>query len=209
MNITIFGATGRTGRPLVRQALARGYEVTAFARTPSKLEVEDDALTLVQGDIREPDAVERAVQGADAVVSVLGPTGNTEANVISQGMQHIIDAMKQHDVDRLVVSVGAGVGDPKDNPKLVNRLITLALKLVAGNVYRDMKAMAKRVRESGLAWTLVRAPMLTDEPGGSEIKVGYVGEKTGPRLSREDLATFMLDQVEDDTYLHDAPVISN
>jgi hypothetical protein len=72
-----------------------------------------------------------------------------------------------------------------------------------------MKAMAKRVRESGLAWTLVRAPMLTDEPGGSEIKVGYVGEKTGPRLSREDLATFMLDQVEDDTYLHDAPVISN
>lgn len=91
----------------------------------------------------------------------------------------------------------------------MNRLITLVLKLVAGNVYRDMKAMANRVRESELAWTLVRAPMLTDEPGDGEIRVGYVGEATGPRLSREDLATFMLDQVEDDAYLHDAPVISN
>jgi putative NADH-flavin reductase len=210
MNITIFGATGRTGQRLVERALDAGHHVTAFARTPSKLEVEHEQLTVVQGDVTDPDAVAEAIAGAEAVLSVLGPSGNQPTYAVSRGMQNIVDAMKARGVDRLVVSMGAGVSDPQDNPRLVNRIINAALKLLAANVYRDMKRVAEVVRASDLDWTLVRVPMLSEEAPTGRIEVGYVGdEQIGPRLTRGDLARFMLEQATDDTYLHEAPVISN
>ena len=76
MRITVFGATGRTGRHIVDQALARGYEVTAFARSPGRLGAEHKHLEIVQGDIREAEKVDRAIEGAEAVISALGPTEN-------------------------------------------------------------------------------------------------------------------------------------
>ncbi|MGC9348713.1 MAG: NAD(P)-dependent oxidoreductase [Anaerolineae bacterium] len=214
MRITIFGATGRTGQRLIDEALDAGYDVTAFAWTPSKLEIDHERLTIVQGDVTDADAVEQAVAfgdpGADAVLSVLGPSGNQPTYAISRGMENIVEAMKTHDVDRLVVSMGAGVSDPQDNPRLVNRILNIVLKLLAANVYRDMKRVADVVRASDLDWTLVRVPMLSDENATGKVKVGYVGdEQIGPRLTRGDLARFMLEQVTDDTYIHEAPVISN
>jgi putative NADH-flavin reductase len=209
MKVTIFGAAGRTGRHLVRQALDKGYEVVAFAHHPSKLGITDERLETVQGDVREADKVAAAIAGADAVISVLGPSSNQEAYAISRGMEEIIAAMEQHAVQRLIVSVGAGVGDPKDQPGVMDKAITFILKLTARNVYEDMKRVAEIVRASDRRWTLVRAPMLTDDPGTGDVRAGYLGKDVGSRLSREDLAAFMLEQVESDAYLHEAPVISN
>jgi putative NADH-flavin reductase len=209
MKVTIFGASGRTGQHLVEQALERGHQVSAFARSPQKLARFDGQIDVVEGDVGDGKAVSRAVSGADAVVSALGPTDNTPDYEVTRGTNNILQAMKQHGVQRLVVSVGAGVGDPQDEPKLFNKLINLLLKLFSRHVYEDMKRSMQTVRDSDREWTVVRVPMLTDDPATGDIKVGYVGKGMGPRLSRADMASFMLDQLHSDAYLHQAPAISN
>lgn len=209
MKLAIFGATGGTGRHLVKQALQRDYEVIAFTRSPEKLPVKSDKLTVVQGDVQNADKVERAIAGVDAVVSALGPAKNKPAFTVTEGTQHILDAMHRHGVERLVVSAGAGVGDSNDQPKLINHTINFLLKIVSRWVYEDMRRTVEAVRDSDVKWTVVRVPMLTDDQPTGQIKAGYVGKGVGPRLTRADMARFMLDQVESDEFVHRAPAISN
>lgn len=209
MKLAIFGATGGTGQHLVKQALERGHDVVAFARSPEKLQASGENLTVVQGDIQDADRVEETVAGADAVISVLGPTENKPTFTVTAGTQHILDAMQKHGVDRLVVSAGAGVGDPEDEPKLFNHAINLLLRLVSRWVYEDMKRVVDTVRRSDVSWTVVRVPMLTDAAPTGEVKASYVGKGMGPRISRADMASFMLDQAAIDEYVHKAPAISS
>jgi putative NADH-flavin reductase len=225
MKLAIFGATGRTGLQLVAQALAAGHEVTVLARRPEKLAVGDGQklavgdgqklavgdgqLTIVQGDVTDAGRVAEAVAGAEAVLSVLGPTSNKPEYLVSQGMGHIIAAMKAHGVRRLVVSAGAGVADPGDDPQLFHKVVGLLVRTLSRHVYEDMVRTVATVRSSELDWTIVRVPMLTDDPPTGKWKVGYVGRGPGARLSRADLAAFMLAQATDDRYLGQAPVVSN
>lgn len=209
MKLAIFGATGRTGQHIVRQALEAGYEVRAFTRSPHKLAASSENLTVVEGNVTDAGAVERAVTGVDAVISVLGPTENKPTFEVTTGTEHILSAMERHGVERLVISAGAGVGDPQDEPTLVNRAINVLLRLASRWVYEDMKRTVETVRDTDVDWTVVRVPMLTDDPGTGSVSAGYVGRGMGMRISREDMARFMLQQVEDATYRHQAPVISN
>jgi len=209
VKLTIFGATGRTGQHVVQQALERGHEVTAFARSPQKLEAYGERLAVVEGEVQDAAAVGEAIAGADAVISVLGPTKNEPEYQVTRGTRHILDAMKRHGVERLVVSAGAGISDPQDEPRLFNKLINVLLKLFSRHVYEDMKRTVAAVRDADVDWTVVRVPMLTDDDPKGDVTVGYVGKGMGPRLTRADMASFILDQLDDDTYLHQAPAISN
>lgn len=209
MKIAIFGGTGRTGQYLVQHALADGYQVTVLARTPSKLGIQNAALTLVQGDVKNASAVEQTIQGAEAVISVLGPTNNVPTFEVSQGMTNILAAMNKQGIHRLIISAGAGVGDPNDSPKLFNHVMNFLLKRMAKNVLADMSKVVELVRCSDLDWTVVRLPMLTDDPKTGNIKVGYVGKGMGPRIARADIAAFMLAQLNDKTYSRKSPAISN
>ncbi len=209
MKLTVFGATGRTGQHVVEQSLAAGHDVTAYARNLSKLATLHERLNVVQGDITDPVCVAQAIAGADAVISVLGPTENKPDYVVTKGMNNILAAMHQYNVKRLIISAGAGVGDPQDEPKLFNHVISLLLKLLSRHVVEDMTRVVGVVRQSDREWTIVRVPMLTDDPPTGNIRVGYVGKGTGVRISRADMAAFMLQQVASHDYLYQAPVISN
>ena len=193
----------------MRQALEADHEVTALVRTPAKLTVNDDRLKVLQGDVTQADQVEEVVAGAEAVISVLGPTSNKPDFMVSQGMGHIIAAMDKHGIRRLVVSAGAGVADPNDDPKLPNKIIGWLVRTFSRYVYEDMVRTVEAVRASDLDWTIVRVPMLTDDAPKGDVKAAYVGKGMGSRLTRTDLAAFMLQQVEDKTYLGQAPAISN
>jgi len=208
MKLAIFGGTGKTGQHLINHALKDGHEVVALARTPSKVTVKSDRLRVIQGDILDVASVEAAIQGADAVLSVLGPSNNKPDFTISKGMDNILSAMGKHGVRRLIISAGAGVRDPQDQPKLIDKIAGFALKVISRNVVADMQAVVDKVRASDRDWTIVRVPMLTDEPSRKTLKVGYVGD-ISPRISREDMAVFMLRQVQDNTHLRKAPAISN
>jgi len=209
MKIAIFGGTGRTGLHLVQQALSEGHQVAVLARTPAKLTMKNDALKVVQGDVKDAKAVEQTIAGADAVISVLGPTNNDPTFEVSQGMANIVAAMNQQRVRRLIISAGAGVGDPNDAPKLFNHVMNFLLKLMAKNVLADMTKVVEMVRSSGLDWTVVRLPMLTDDPKTGSVKVGYVGKGMGARIARADIADFILAQLKDKTYSQKSPAISN
>ena len=209
MKLTVFGATGGTGQELVKQALAAGHEVTVYARNPAKLGITHDRLKVVQGTMDEPGKIGQAVAGAEAVLSALGPTSNTPARPLTQGMQHLIAAMQQHHVKRLIAATGAGVADPNDKPQLIGRLFGLALRLFAKHVLADSQGMVAAIRGSNLDWTLTRAPRLHDKPGSGQIKVGYAGQGPGTQLSRADFAHFMLEQLHSDQWLRKAPMVSN
>ncbi|MEP7188563.1 MAG: SDR family oxidoreductase [Roseiflexaceae bacterium] len=209
MKIAVFGATGRAGQHLVEQALAAGQEVVALVRTPAKLKISDARLSVIQGDVQDSAKVEQTIAGVDGVVSVLGPASNAPTFEISKGMQHILAAMSKHGVQRLVISAGAGVGDPNDAPKLIHKAINALLKLLAGNVYEDMKRTVATVRASDRDWVIVRVPRLTDDPKSGKLQVGYVGKGMGMQIGRADMTDFMLKQLASDTYLRKAPAISN
>lgn len=208
MKLAIFGGTGKTGQHLVKQALDAGHDVVALARTPSKFTAQHDRLHIVQGDILQADCVAETIQGADAVLSVLGPSSNKPDFAISQGTDHILDAMQAHNVRRIIISAGAGVRDPLDKPKLIDKIAGAAIRLISKNVVADMEGVVEKVRASDRDWTIVRVPMLTDGDASGKLKVGYVGDIT-PRITRADMAAFMLKQVTEETHIQKAPAISN
>lgn len=209
MKLTIFGATGKTGKYLVELALQQDYQVTAFTRSPEKLTMENPDLSFVTGDVQNLEPVLAAVNGADAVLSVLGPTENKPTFAVTRGTKNILEAMQSHNINRLIISAGAGVGDPEDEPKFVNRIINWILMLTARWVYEDMVQTVEAVRASDLDWTVVRVPMLVDGEPTGEIREGYVGKGMGPRITRGDLAKYMLDQIKREDQIQQAPAISN
>jgi putative NADH-flavin reductase len=209
MNITVFGGTGKTGQHVVQQALAAGHAVTLLVRNPAKVTIQNPHLHVVPGELQDTAQVLEAVSGADAVISALGPSTNKPVMEISKGMTNIVAAMRQKGVKRLIVTAGAGVRDPLDAPKFADNLIVLALKTFNGNVYEDMRQVTEQVKASGLDWTIVRGPMLTDDPPQGKVRAGGVGKDIGTRLARADFATFLLQQVNDPTWMCKAPAISN
>jgi putative NADH-flavin reductase len=130
-------------------------------------------------------------------------------DVMPKGVDNILSAMQAENIARLLIVVGAGVGDDHDQPGLMDRVIGGLLKLASRQLYDAMKGVASTIRNSDVDWTLVRVPMLTDNPGTGNIREGYLGSDVGSRLSREDLARFMLDELEKSDYVGQAPVISN
>ena len=208
MKVAIFGGTGKTGQNLVQQALDAGHDVIVLARTPSNITTQHEALKVLQGDVVDAQRVEETIQGADAVISVLGPRSNKPEFIISKGTDNILNAMKRHNVRRIIISAGAGVRDPQDKPKIVDRVFGVLLNILSKNAVADMRQVVDKVRHSDRDWTVVRVPMLTDQPAQGTLKVGYVGD-ISPRLSRADMAAFMLKQLDNNAYLRKAPAISN
>lgn len=208
MRITIFGASGRTGKHLVEQALAAGHTVVALVRSPEKLALRHERLTIVKGDAGNAAAVEQAIAGSDVVVSALGHVKGSPADIQTVATRHIIAAMERHGVRRLVSLTGAGVRAPQDQPKLIDRIIKFALATLSGDVLRDAESHVELIRRSNLDWIIVRGPMLTDAPRAGSYRVGWVGVGTSPRIARADLADFMLAQASDSRYLRQMPMVS-
>ena len=119
MRLVVFGASGRTGRPLVRQALEAGHEVAAFVRDRSKLEIGHERLTVVEGDVKDYTRVREAISGVDAVLSALGHTKSSAKDVQTVGTENIVAAMKESGVQRLVSLTGGGCGRSEGRAKVV------------------------------------------------------------------------------------------
>ncbi|MBA2577486.1 MAG: NAD(P)H-binding protein [Euzebyaceae bacterium] len=212
MRLTVFGATGRTGVTLVRQALDRDHEVRALVRAPARasaLPADGERLVLVEGDLLDPAAVRSAVDGGEAVVNVSGPAKGSPADLQQRATAAIVDAMTAEGIRRLVTLTGAGVSVPWDRPKPVDRVFGILLRLVQRQVLADSEAAVRAVRASDLDWTVVRVPRLTDAPPRGRWRVAPgVGAGTGTQLSRADLAAFLLDTVESGGHVAELPVVS-
>lgn len=165
---------------------------------------------MVVGELTDAPLVLTAVTGADAVISLLGP-GRDKASIASlaPGMQTIVDAMTGAGVRRLVATSTPSATDPLDGRDLRIRALVTGIRFGMAPAYRSITEMAGIVRGSSLDWTLVRLPLLHDQPVDAPARPRRVGEPGGLRLSRSALAEFLVDQAAHGSYVTEAPLLAD
>jgi putative NADH-flavin reductase len=164
MKLTVFGATGGTGLQVVEQGLAAGHEVRAVVRDATRLGSGRDGLEVVVADVMDPSAIVEAVTGRDAVVSTIGSrAGRAPTTVCADSSRSIVEAMHRADTRRLVVVSGTGPFDEGEAPAM-RYVLKPMTRLFLKHVFADFVDMEKVVRASGLDWTIMRPPRLTDKP---------------------------------------------
>lgn len=207
--LALFGATGKTGRRVLDRALAAGFDVRALVRDPAKLGVSSPHLTVVAGDVRDPRSVAETVQGADVVLSLFGQVKGSPPTLQTDGTRVIVEQMDKAGVSRIVTLSGGGVRDEAhDRPRAADRVIRFLLKTLSGQVLADAEGHLKVLQASGTDWTVVRGPRLTEKPGLGRYRVGWVGVNASTQISRDDLADFILTQVDDRRFVHALPFVS-
>ncbi len=205
MKIIVFGATGGTGREIVRQALERGHDVTAFARNPAKLKMTHERLSVAQGDVMDAASVNAAMPGHDAVLVAIGHRHYLgPSKVLSEGTRHVVAAMQQHDVRRLVCETALGVGDSTGRLGVYYTLFVVPVILPF--YWYDKGRQENIVRSSNLEWVIVRPGQLTSGRKRGQYKHGpKVGNYLwSVSISRADTADFMLNQLGETPYLRTA-----
>ena len=207
MKLVIFGATGSIGRHIVNQALAQGHEVTAFARNPTDLGLTHLNLTLIFGDVFHLSSVSMVVNGCDGVLIALGSAKLT-GQLRSIGTRNIVDAMEEHGVKRLVCLSTLGVGDSRSNLNFFWKYIMFGMLLRF--VFNDHVEQERIVKNSGLNWVIARPAAFTDNPEAKGYKQGFGPQAKGLKLkiARQDVASFMLQQLSEDENLHKAVGLS-
>ncbi len=206
MKILVMGAAGKTGRAVVEQALAAGHEVMAFVHKAGDYNVAN--VRVIEGDATAEAEIEKAVLGQDAVLDTIGgKTPYKETTLESSAARTIIKAMQKNGVRRLVVTSMLGVKESKANATFFVRLL-VATFLRGAN--KDKAAMESAVESSGLDWIILRPAILTDDPAKGNIRVfdAEVGDKAH-KITRTDLAAFMITQLSSDQYLHQPVTIAN
>ena len=208
MKIVVFGASRGVGLEVVRQGLEAGHIITAFVRSPEKLEVKHANLTLFKGDSMDAAAVAEALTGQDAVVSTLGPTRPPVPHMMETSAKNIVAGMQKHGVRRLVSTTGAGVRQPEDKPKFTDYFIGFLLNLLVKEVVMDSAENVKVIQASDLDWTVVRFPRLMDGEHTRKYQVGFVSKTSGTQLSRADGADFILKELIEKKWLRKLPLVS-
>lgn len=208
LKLVVLGATGGTGLEIVRQALERGHSVTAFVRSPDRLKPFPDRITVKRGDALNSAELEQVLKGHDAVVSGFGPrvpVSKADAHLLEQFAVALTSATQRAGVRRVVVESVAFLFKDSVLPPayLLGRLFFL--RTVA-----DASAMEQVFAKSDLDWTMVRPPQLTDRPytGKYRVRKGHL-PRFGFKVSRADVADFMIRVIDDHSSIRKVVGISN
>jgi putative NADH-flavin reductase len=207
MKLAIFGATGKTGIELVKQALDHGHEVTVMVRDPNRLPTFSKSLAVFTGDLSQQETVRSTIEGQDAVVCTLGSRElYKNSGLRTRGTRAIIEAMDEVGVKRLVVMSSMGIGESWNNLSLFSKAL---FKLVMPAAREDHEAQELAIKSSTLDWTIIRPSGLTDDPGVSKYEFGKDLTPKTSRISRANVADLILKVIESNTHVHEAITISN
>ena len=207
MNILVFGATGGTGRELVKQAETLGHKVTAFVRDPAKLGKALENCRVYMGNVADRASVERAMVSQDAAISALGSgTLRRRSQELALGIHNILGALETSCVKRFIYLSADTVSEAR---KDLNPLRRLAISTLLSNTAADHELDEAMIRQSRLEWIIVRPPLLTNSRHTGHYRFGERLEPKTlfPIISRADLADFMLKQLADDTFVRRAPTV--
>ncbi len=208
MKLAVLGATGLTGMEIIKQSLAGGHEITAVARNPTRLGEFQSKLRVVQGDVTDPKTVDDAVAGTEAVLSALGHAKGSPPDLLSKSASNIVTSMRAHGIKRFVGLTNIAVKDAGDSPRLYHRFLRFLLNLTMSGMCKDTAAEARIISESRLEWTIVRAVILTDGPASGKYRIGMLDHGAGTRISRADVANFMIACAVGSQYFRAKPLIS-
>jgi putative NADH-flavin reductase len=209
MNILIVGATRGIGRQLLEQALSSGHAVTAMVRNLRRLATQHERLRAIKGDILDSDSVALAMAGQDAVCCTIGVKAPwPRVTVFSKGTKNLLQAMKQTGVRRLICVTGIGAGDSKGHGGFLYDCIFSPLLL--RTVYADKDRQESLIKASDVDWTIVRPGFLTNGPLTKDYRMltDMTGVTAG-RISRADVAHFMLKEIESKQYLRQTPLVTS
>jgi putative NADH-flavin reductase len=207
--IAVFGATGQTGKIFLKLALEAEYEVKALVRNRNKIKQSNPKLTVIEGDVLNKEDVLQTVKDTNLVVSLFGHVKGSPEWLQTHGTQNIVEAMQKTKATRIISLSGGGLPFPeKDEPKFADKLIRLIMKMAVPKILNDAIKHHEVLKSSGLDWTIVRAPRLTNGPRLGNYRVGWVGVNASTKISRSDLADFILTQVEDNSFNFQMPFVS-
>jgi putative NADH-flavin reductase len=208
MNLLIIGATRGIGYQLLEQALQAGHVVTALVRNPKKMPKQHERLRIIQGDILDLEAVQKAIVGQDAVCITIG-IGVTwkSVTVFSQGTKNVLEAMDKEGVRRLVCVTGIGAGDSKNHGGfLYDRLFK---PLLLKTIYEDKDRQETLIKNSEIDWTIIRPGFLTNGPLTKNYRViTDLRGVTAGKISRADVAHFILEELATNRYLRQTPLLT-
>ena len=204
MKVLVIGATGLTGTHLVRKLLARGDEVTALVRHPPAYDVKHDHLRVVRGEARDLASLERACANQDAVISAFGPRTFKKDDLQETFMKNLVAAMQKTGVKRLINLSAWGAGDSIQHSTLFMKLF---FALVLKNLYADKNRGETHLFASTLDYVNVRPGRLTNGPARGAIRAVMEPNGMKPWLTREDLADFMISQLETDEWVKKSPLV--
>jgi uncharacterized protein YbjT (DUF2867 family) len=205
MKVLVLGATGGSGRLIVREARAKGHSVVALVR--SKANADLPGADMIEGDARDEGTLIRALNGCDAVVSSLG-TGVSfrEVSLLTVATGALVRAMTRNGVRRLVCISALGVGDSRGHGGFV--FDKLFQPLLLSHAYKDKDGQEAAIRASSLDWVIVRPAMLTNDPArGSVRAVTDLAAVNGGKIARADVARFVVEQLTSDSWLRRTPVL--
>lgn len=212
MRVTVFGASGKIGRLTVDRLLDGGDQVVAYVRDPAGIPWSHANLTIVVGELSDPIAIRRAVTGAAAVISALGPSlkRGTTGSPLTDGTRAIVGAMDDEGVRRYIGLATPSIPDGRDGRNVRAKFLSLVAKVFYPNALRELRGMTAAVTGSDLDWTIARITNPVDRPGTGTLRVGFLGrDKVFSTMTRTDIAAFLIAQLTEDSFIRAAPAISN
>jgi putative NADH-flavin reductase len=205
INVVVLGAAGRTGRLIVAEALRSGHQVTAAVRNPASVPAAP-GLRVERADVRDAESLRAVIQGHDAVVSAIGPSGRKAHNLYSDGARATVSAMQVTGVKRLLAITSVGVRHDDPHHAWWYRGL---IRPIGADLYADMARMERIVRDSDLDWTFVRPTYLQDrEPTGSYRATDNSTPQGGWRITRTDIARFIVEELDGHRWSRQAPSLA-
>ena len=212
MDVTVFGATGKIGHLVVEQLLEAGHHVRALVRSPGKLTVEDDHLEVIVAELDDAPAIRKAVDGADAVISALGPAIDPflRSGPLTEATRTIVAAMHESGVRRLIALATVSVPDPRDRPGL-DRPARARRRSACSSPARCARSRGSARSSPPPSWTgrSPGSPRPSTSRPTAPCAPGSSAATSGRPMARTDVAAFLVDQLTDDRFVGASPAISN
>ncbi|MGH7237446.1 MAG: NAD(P)-dependent oxidoreductase, partial [Candidatus Saccharimonadales bacterium] len=203
--VVVFGSTGQTGQHVVGLLVAEGHAVTAFARNPAKVNTYNKAkVRIIQGDGRNSADVASAVKGQDAVIAAFGPRSLKKDDIQEVFIKNVINAMNQYNLKRFIELSAWGAGDSLKRSKIPFKIVR---KTILKNVFDDKDRGEALIANSNLDYTNVRPGRLTNRPAQGNVRTSLSGRDLSASIARADVASFMVGQLEDSSWLRKSPLI--
>jgi putative NADH-flavin reductase len=208
LKLLIFGGTSGIGLETTRLALARGHKVTSITRRPERMPIEHENLSNRKGDITKPETYTQLFTGQDIIISSIGLGTRKPTTVYSSGMQRVLQAMQEADVQRVISITGIGAGDSKGHGGFFYDSILNPLMLKED--YKDKTRQEEILKNSAAKWTIVRPGFLVDEQSEQAYRVIHDMQGfTSGSIARADVAHFLTATAEQDSYVNKTVFLSN
>lgn len=205
--IAIIGANGKAGKYLIKQALQEGYFVRILTRSPDKIEISHQHLEIIQGDARDVFTIRRLLQDCKAVINTVGQP-KKESYIFSSVTNHVLEVMKKYNIKRYILVSGGSLDVQGDKKRFVNRLGAKLFRLFLPKMMDDKYKELQMIQSSDVDWTIVRLPFVVEGEGTGQIKESVI-DLMGIKIQNGDIASFLIQQINDDTYNRKCPFISN